>query len=189
MKNETDKTRPKDDGKRLPKKATRSHLENAALYYVERFSSTADSLQKMLARRVLKSNHYHDTDVDEGMVWVADIVERYQKSGLIDDRSFAEARARTLHQRGNSAKVIRMKLMSKGVSAELIDHSLKLIDEASGEPGSSELGAAQRLAKRRRLGPFAEPSKRAERRDKDMAALARAGFSYDIASKVIDGES
>jgi len=180
MKNETKKT----NAKKLPKKATRSHLENAALYYVGRFSSTAESLRQVLTRRVHKSAHYHDTDLNEGMAWVVDIVERFQRSRLIDDRAFAEARARTLHQRGNSRKVIRMKLMAKGVSSEIIDHVLQSLDQ----DGDSERQAAHRLAKRRRLGPYGDPARRGELREKHLAALARAGFSYDIALGTIDAE-
>jgi regulatory protein len=191
MKNETrtDKSNKQviERGKKLPKKATLSHLENAALYYVERFSSTAHSLRQVLTRRVHKSAHYHDTDIDQGLEWVSNIVERFQRSGFIDDRIFSEARARSLHQRGNSAKTIRVKLMTKGVSSELIDNALQVIDDDSGgESGDSELQAAGRLAKRRRLGPFGDKNHRAELREKHLAALARAGFSYDIAIAVID---
>jgi regulatory protein len=182
MKNQTDRA------KKLPKKATRSHLENVALYYVERFSSTADSLRNVLNRRVHRSAHYHETDVAQGLNWVVEIVERFQGAGLIDDASFAQARARTLHQRGNSAKVITLKLRAKGVSGTLIELALENL-ETDCEPGtSSEHQAAIRLARRRRLGPYGDHAQRLQNRDKHMAALARAGFSYDIARRVIDDE-
>ena len=42
------------------------------------------------------------------------------------------------------------------------------------------------LARRRRLGPFRLPEQRADRRTKDLAAMARAGFAFDVARKVID---
>ena len=191
MQNETDtpKAKAAKDRKRLPKKATKSHLENAALYYVERFSSTAESLRQVLNRRVHRSAHYHDTDIEEGLDWVGDIVERFQRSGLVDDRLFAQARARSLLQRGNSTKTIRMKLFAKGVSSELIDDALSLLTEEAGEGGTVEQQAALRLAKRRRLGPFCDPSRRSENREKHLAALARAGFSYDVALQIIDAEN
>lgn len=43
------------------------------------------------------------------------------------------------------------------------------------------------LARRRRLGPFRRTG-REEHREKDMAALGRAGFGYQIARKVVDAE-
>ncbi len=47
---------------------------------------------------------------------------------------------------------------------------------------STKLSAARLYAKRKKLGPFAT---RARDPQKDMAALARAGFSYDVVSRVI----
>ena len=53
------------------------------------------------------------------------------------------------------------------------------------------MAAAFKLARKRRLGPFREPDSdaRAERREKDLATLARAGFSFDVAQQVIDAPS
>ena len=44
-------------------------------------------------------------------------------------------------------------------------------------------------ARRRRRGPYRDKTQRSEYREKDLAALARAGFNYDTAQKVIDAES
>ena len=46
--------------------------------------------------------------------------------------------------------------------------------------------AAVNLARRRRLGPFRRAGERAAMRGKDLAALARAGFSYPIAKRILD---
>jgi regulatory protein len=43
-------------------------------------------------------------------------------------------------------------------------------------------------ARRRRLGPYRPAEARAERRTKDLAALARTGFGYSVALRVIDAE-
>ena len=48
--------------------------------------------------------------------------------------------------------------------------------------------AARAYAKRRRLGPYRRPDLRAAHRDRDLAALARAGFAYGLARRVIDME-
>ena len=42
------------------------------------------------------------------------------------------------------------------------------------------------LARRRRLGPFRAEAERADRRHRDLAAMARAGFALAVARKVID---
>jgi len=49
----------------------------------------------------------------------------------------------------------------------------------------SELEAAQAFARRRRLGPHRKPETREAFRRKDLMAMARAGFNYDTASRVV----
>jgi len=172
--------------RKIPRKATRSHLENAALHYLGRFATSSQNLKHVLLRRVARSTHHHDTDPDEGAVWVDEIVARFLDSGLLDDRVYANGRVRSLHARGNSRKVIRMKLRAKGVEMDLIDGALDAIgDEGNGDV---DLIAALRLAKRRRLGPYRNSGHREGCREKDMAALARAGFSYHIARQIIETE-
>ena len=56
------------------------------------------------------------------------------------------------------------------------------------EDDAAELEAARALARRRRLGPWRGPAERAARREKDLAALARAGFGLDLARQVIDAD-
>jgi regulatory protein len=168
-----------------PKPATQERLERAALAYLERFASSAESLRRVLMRRVDRSVRFHGTDRAEGAAWVEALVERYRRTGLVDDRLYAEAATRSLRRRGGSARMVRMKLAAKGVDPDTVDAALQAAAEGDAD---SELKAAHAYARRRRLGPFGPAAGRRERRLRDLAALARAGFSYDIARKVVDGE-
>ncbi|MBC8240611.1 MAG: RecX family transcriptional regulator [Alphaproteobacteria bacterium] len=188
MNEETDSGQNRNDKarkRRLPRKATKSHLENAALHYLERFSTSSQNLKYVLLRRVMRSAHYHDTDADEGAVWVDDIITRFLHAGLLDDKAYADGRIRSLHARGTSRRTIRMKLRAKGVDLDLINAVFDAIGDEKSE--DIDLIAALRFAKRRRLGPY-RGSQREECREKDMAALARAGFSYHIARQIIETE-
>ncbi|TCS64974.1 regulatory protein RecX [Varunaivibrio sulfuroxidans] len=169
------------------REVTPRYLENAALYYLERFASSAANLRAVLMRKVVKSAYHHGADPKEGETWVDALIARFVASGLLDDRAYAEARVASLRRQGNSARAIRAKLLQKGVDGELIEEALK--KHGAGEELSAqdeEFEAALRFARRRRLGSFAPAATRAVRRDKDMAALARAGFSYDTARRIID---
>ncbi len=174
----------KKQKRRIPKKATKSHLENAALHYLERFATSSENLRSVLMRRVSRSAYYHETDPGEGAEWVNDIIGRFIETGLLDDRVYTEGRVRSLYAKGNSRKTIHAKLRAKGVPADIIDEALEQQEDE--EDGDPELAAARRLAKRRRLGPYRDASLRLERKEKDLAALARAGFSYHIARQVIE---
>jgi regulatory protein len=169
--------------RKAPRKATPKSLENAALYHLERFSSSAANLRRVLMRRVERSARAHDTDRDEGAAAVDDIVRRFVAAGILNDAAYAAARAGTLHRRGASARKIRGSLMQKGVAGDDIETALAALRDEAEDP---EFAAAVRLARRRRLGPYRPEPDREARREKDLAALARAGFGYDIARKVIE---
>jgi regulatory protein len=167
-----------------PKPVSPELLEKAALHYLERYASSAANLRRVLMRRVDRSARFHGTDRKEGAGWVDALVARYAEAGLVDDRRYAEAAAESLRRRGASARRIRQKLAQKGVGAGVAQAAL---EEAGGAGEEADLTAAVAFARKRRLGPYGDPKRRRERRLKDLAALARAGFSYAIARRVVDG--
>jgi len=184
---------PDDDKKsedkqrrRGPRKATQKRLNNVALHYLARYSATCDSLRKVLTRRVDASARLHDTDREEGAEWVEALIIKFQNLGYLDDRVYAENHARSLLARGVSSRGVGMRLREKGVSGDDIDAALATARENFPD---IDLAAAAALARRRRLGPYRRGDDRAERRNKDLSALARAGFSYDMAKRVIDAET
>ena len=169
--------------KRLPRKATAKSLNNGALYYLQRYSSSAENLRRVLMRRVDRSARHHDIDRGEAAAAVEDIIQRFVAAGLLDDAQFSRARTATLHRRGLSARAVRAKLMEKGVATKFINAAIDGLGETDLDP---ELTAAAGFARRRRLGPYKNLGKT---RDKDMAALARNGFSYAVAQIVIDADT
>ncbi|MGY9106318.1 MAG: regulatory protein RecX, partial [Alphaproteobacteria bacterium] len=78
--------------KRKPRKATKKSLENAALFYLERYASSAENLRRVLLRRVERSARAHDTDRDEGAELVDGIIHRYKDANLLDDAVYASMR-------------------------------------------------------------------------------------------------
>ncbi len=172
--------------RRRPKPVTAERLHKAALHYLERYASSAENLQRVLRRRVERSARLHGTDRDEAEAWIAAIASRLASAGLLDDRTYAEGRAFSLHRRGASLRRIAGMLRQKGVGDDDIEAALRSLADVSPAP---DLEAAVRLARRRRFGPWRDAAVRAERRNRDMAALARAGFSFDIARRVIDAET
>lgn len=173
-------------GRRRPKMATAKHLENVALWYLQRFAASADSLRRVLLRRVEKSARANGTDREEGAAFVEEIITRFRQSGLLDDRVYAEGRTLSLHRRGVSTSGIRARLAAKGVAAEDIDAALAGLRDETDQP---DVAAAIAYARRRRIGPFRTRGGREENRERDLAALARQGFDYDTARRVVDAKS
>ncbi|MEI6560187.1 MAG: RecX family transcriptional regulator [Rhodospirillaceae bacterium] len=179
---------PGRDRQQPPPPVTAERLERAALLYLERFSASAASLRRVLARRVERSARDHGSDPAEGAGWIEALILRYRQSGLLDDAVYAEAKAGSLRRRGASARAIRDRLAAKGVDTGIAAAALARTDQDSGHAESAEDTAALALARRRRLGPFRPEARRAEQRSRDLAALGRAGFSYETARRVIDAK-
>ena len=165
-----------------PRKATPDSLERAALHYLRRYASSSENLRRVLMRRVLRSAEAHGTDPEDGAAVTDALINRYQSSGLLDDANYARLRAESLHGRGASARLIRTRLMAKGVDAEDIDAALAALDDLTMD---TELAAACNYARRRRIGPWRRADREAHR-EGDLAALGRQGFGYETARKVIE---
>ena len=171
---------------RIPRKVTRKSLENAAVYYLRRYSSSSENLRQVLLRRVTRSAQFHVVDVSETHKWINEILEKLIANDLLDDAHYAEIKCFSLHRRGASKSRIGIKLREKGISQDIIERVLKLLDNDSTEP---ELIAAAITARRRKLGPYRDARNRKTFRLKDLASLARAGFSYTIANRIVDSET
>ncbi|MBK1666272.1 recombinase RecX [Rhodospirillum rubrum] len=170
-------------GRPVAKPVTPARLERIALFYLERFPASTEGLRRVLMRRVERSVRAHDTDRAQAATWVEAVLTRLKASGLLDDRVFAEGKARALFRRGDPPGLIRRALTARGVGAEAIDAALAEVLEHSEDPDHE---AALAYCRRRRLGPFRlDRASRPANHRKDLAALARHGFSRAVALRVL----
>jgi len=171
---------------RPPLKVTPRSLERAARAYLDRYADSSGHLRRVLMVKVERSVRAHDTDRAEGAVAVEEIIARSQALGLLDDAAYAEAKAASLHRRGNSLKAIAGQLTRKGLTPLEIRQA---IENLCDRVGDVEQAAAATYCRKRRIGPYRLAADRGAMREKDLAALARRGFPYDVARRVIDGET
>ena len=129
----------------------------------------------------------HDALSGEHQQWIADLVKKCARLGYVDDAAYAQMRARSLFARGKPSRSITQDLIHKGLSPVTIKVALAGL-EAS-EEGDIDKAAVIRMAKRRRFGPFQPDPDRAKPRDKQIAAIMRAGFRYALAAWVVDANS
>jgi len=156
---------------------TRQKLEQSALAYLNRFDASAAKLQKHLQQRARKlGGHEHAEQ------WIAELIQRYLGSGVLDDARYARNLASQLAARGKSTRAIAQKLAVRGVPQDV---TAELMVTRKQEQPGAELEAAQAYVRKRRLGPHRSAEKRAEYRQKDLASLARQGFSFDIARRAL----
>ena len=174
--------------KRPARPITPKHLQNAATFYLERYPSTAEGLRRVLERRVRKAEMADAPIVEHVERVIAEIVAKFVAAGVVDDKAFAQTKARALHRRGSSSRLTRQKLRLAGIDQDTLGQAMAGLDqELDTDPQQREWQAAVALARRRRLGPFRK-KERKEHRNRDLAAMARGGFDYALARKVIDAE-
>ncbi len=172
--------------RRKPKPATAARLEKAALAHIDRYATSAANLRAVLMRRVERSVRLHGTERAEATGWVDAIITKLLDRRLLDDTAYAQGRAVSLHRSGASRRKIAGMLLQKGVGRSDIEAALAALDA---EYDNSEMVAAYNYARRRRLGPYRSEEAREERRERDLASLARAGFGFDTARRVVDAQS
>ena len=181
----TDSTTSKNR-RAAPRRITASYLENAALFYLQRFDSTARNLRRVLDRKVRRAALHPKSEIDLAQVgtWIEAVVGKMTRLGYIDDTRTAATKARSLFARGTPLAMIRRRLRAAGAEDDAVAAALNGLCREEG--GNLDFKAAVALARRRRLGPFRPAEARSDHRNKDLAALARAGFDFDTARRVID---
>ena len=162
--------------KRAPKPLDSVRLEELALAYVARFATSAAKLETYL-RRKLRERGWAGED-EPGL---AALVDRFVGAGYVDDRAFALARGGSLLRRGYGRRRIDQALGAAGIAEDLRD-------EARGSL-AAQRRAALALARKRRFGPFSAVALDRPHREKQVAALLRAGHPLDSARRIVDAET
>ncbi len=160
---------------RRRKPVDRKSLQAAALRYLGQRGASRAQLARVLRRRVDRdARRREEAPPPEADEWIDEILTKMEGWGYLDDAKYAADKAKAMRRRGASRRKIQAKLAEKGIDRQLADEALEE------EEGDAERAAADKLVKRRKFGR--DP----ERRQKELAALARAGFSYDVAKAALD---
>lgn len=148
-------------------------LEELALAYVARFAVPAAKLSAYLSRK-LRERGWDG----EGEAPVAALVDRFVRAGYVDDAAYARAKSGSLLRRGYGARRIAQALGAAGIAAEL--------REEVRAGAADERRAALALARKRGFGPFGAARPDRAQREKQLAAMLRAGHPLDFARELVD---
>lgn len=165
-----------------PKPLTPARLEKAALFYLQRYAASSGQLRAVLRRRLRRAEQAGVAEC--GAADIEAVIDRLQRNGILNDAAFAEMKAASLARQGRSHRAMQRKLQQLGLE----EAEQRAALAAAGLDGEAELARAFAFARRRRLGPYRAAAERAARRERDLAALGRQGFAYEIARQVIDAE-
>lgn len=160
---------------RAPRPLDPALLQDLALGYAARYATTAAKLRRYLTRKLQERGWQGESAPD-----IDALIARLTALAYVDDRAWAQSRARDLTARGLGARRIAGALASAGVDKD---------DRPQADP-ETRLTTAIAFARRRRLGPFARDAAPdavtdPRRRTRELAAMARAGHDFDVARRVL----
>jgi regulatory protein len=173
---QTDQQASETGGKRQ-KPVTADYLRKSAMHYLSQRSASSSMLRQILVRRSIRRLSVKTLEPDT-LALIDGAIAGLTHLGIVDDSRFAEGRATTLAGRGQSKSRIAAGLKAKGITADII--------AASDAAHVDDLAQARRTVQRKRLGPYRCNGQTQETRRKDLAALARAGFSYTVAKSALE---
>jgi regulatory protein len=157
---------------REPRPLDPDGLWRLALHYVGRYATTEAKLRDYLSRKVRERGWAGENAADFGV-----ISRKCAEMGYVDDRSYAEAKAGSLNRRGYGSQRIGLALNRAGVARDVADEVMPDADTAE--------NAAETYARRKRIGRFGEGSADPKIRQKQMAAMVRAGHSFELARRFV----
>lgn len=151
-------------------------LWRLALFYVGRYATTETKLRDYLLRKVRERGWAGEQPADFHA-----ISEKCAALGYVDDRSYAEGKAGALNRRGYGAQRIGLALSRAGIDRSLVDAVMP-------DAEASER-AAESYARRKRIGRFGDGSMDPKVRQRQLAAMVRAGHSFELAKRFVQAKS
>ncbi|WP_022681494.1 regulatory protein RecX [Sphingobium bisphenolivorans] len=162
------------NGKRPRPPLDEEGLRELALRYVSRFATSRAKLLSYLQRKLQERGWGGEGPADPEA-----LVERFTDLRYVDDASYAVMKSASLARRGYGARRVAQTLRADGIAeADRV--------QAHAQTEKEAWSAADRFARRKRLGPYAQARPDPKQREKAIAAFLRAGHSYDMARRWID---
>lgn len=160
---------------------SRAHkrLINKALHYLGSYQASRAKLRVILKRFAARKI---DSDDEQAIAKaIEDVILLMVDYGYVNDESLAASKTRQAVLSGQSRRQLTAKLKQMGVDDEITEKALKARQADWHDP---EWAAILIAARKKRVGPFGAEVD-FEGQQKQMAKLARAGFSLDLIRKCL----
>lgn len=165
----------------MSKRFTEQRLYNIALFYLSKYEASSKQVSDMLRRRLKKAEMRGDEIPPEVSDWVASVIEKLQSQKFLSDQRFMENKIYRMTSAGKSNRQIALKMKMAGIDDDLVDSQLE-------NTASDDLARAIQYVTRKKIGFMRPEHERVEHYQKDLARLARQGFSLDTAKRALMGE-
>ena len=146
-----------------------------AVDYLSKYDSSKVNLVNVLKRKILrlKTTNYEKRKL---INIIESIIIKLEKNKFIDDDRYSSTKIVSLSNSGKSKHFIFNYLIKKGVNKSQIQNNLNLMKQ---DDDNWELNSAKIFAKKKKM------LDKNQNYEKNLAKMARAGFSYDICKKIL----
>lgn len=162
-------------------------LKEAGLRYLGRFAASEAHFRRVMGRKIREAETRASEDPAEHARWVDGAVQYAYQYGGLNDEQLARSLMNSMRRQGLSTAMIRQKLRLKGLDDQQVRRAFEEREEER-DPELDQLASASRAARKKRLGPWGPSGLDYPARQKQLAALARRGFSFGVAKRVLEAE-
>jgi len=146
-----------------------------AVDYLSKYDSSKNNLVNVLKRKILrlKTTNYEKRKL---INIIESIIIKLEKNKFIDDDRYSSTKILSLSNSGKSKNFIFNYLIKKGVDKSQIQNNLNLVQQNN---DNWELNSAKIFVKKKKM------LEKNQSYEKNLAKMARAGFSYDVCKKIL----
>ena len=153
-----------------------SDLVKYAINYLSKYSSSKTNLERILKNKIRRIN----IEKKEKFTLynsIPEIIKKLEKNNFINDYNYATSKVNIFISNGKSKIFIKNYLFKKGIDEKL---SSEIFAELNEEDSNWEIKSARIFARKKNI------KKDNNNNEKNLSKMARAGFSYEIAKKILE---
>ena len=153
-----------------------SDLVKYAVNYLRKYSSSKTNLERILKNKIRRTN----IEKKEKFTLynsIPEIIKKLEKNNFINDYNYATSKVNIFISNGKSKIFIKNYLFKKGIDENL---SAEIFAQLNEEDSNWEIKSARIFARKKNF------QKNNKNNEKNLSKMARAGFSYEIAKKIIE---
>ena len=153
-----------------------SDLIKYAINYLSKYSSSKTNLERILRNKIRRKN----IEKKEKFTLynsIPEIIKKLEKNNFINDYNYANSKVNIFISNGKSKTFIKNFLFKKGINEKL---SSEIFAELNEKDSNWEIKSARIFARKKNF------QKNNSNYEKNLSKMARAGFSYEIAKKIIE---
>ena len=153
-----------------------SDLVKYAINYLSKYSSSKKNLERILKNKIRRTN-IEKKEKFTLYKSIPEIIKKLEKNNFINDYNYATSKVNIFISNGKSKIFIKNYLFKKGIDENL---SAEIFAQLNEEDSNWEIKSARIFARKKNF------QKNNKNNEKNLSKMARAGFSYEIAKKILE---